>query len=295
MQLIRTGKVKEVFDDGNRLVFKFTDKISVFDKIIPTLIEGKGQSLCRTSAFWFKTVADLGFETHFLSAETPTQMTVRKFRIIESGASKFEIDYLIPLEFVTRYYAAGSLMDRIKNGSLDYHSLGFSNLPKYGEEIPDPFFEVTTKFEKFDRPLSIEEACDIGGVTREELLTIRDEIFSIDRKMQRVVGTRGLIHADGKKEFGLGYRRNPVIVDTFGTADEDRFWEKKDMDSGKIVELSKEFVRQHYRETGYHSQLYAAREKGEKEPEIPALPDALKKETESLYRNMFERLTGEKW
>ena len=67
MQLIRTGKVKEVYDAGDTLLFKFTDKISVFDKIIPTLISGKGESLCRTSAFWFRKVTEMGFQTHFLS------------------------------------------------------------------------------------------------------------------------------------------------------------------------------------------------------------------------------------
>lgn len=295
MELIRTGKVKEVYDAGDYLLFKFTDKISVFDKIIPTRIEGKGESLCRTSAFWFKKISEMGLETHFIKMPAKNEMKVRKFRIMENGTSRFDINFLIPLEFVVRYYVAGSFLDKLKKGTIDYHSVGFRTMPDHGEPFPDPYFEVTTKFEKFDRALDYNEACEIGGLTKEELFQIRDEIFSIDRLIQGEVGKRGLIHADGKKEFALSYRRIPVIVDTFGTADEDRFWDRDSLSSGKIVELSKESVRQYYRQSGYHKALYTAREENKPEPEIPPLPDDLKRSTEELYRKMFERITGETW
>ncbi|MGC8515417.1 MAG: phosphoribosylaminoimidazolesuccinocarboxamide synthase [Thermoplasmata archaeon] len=295
MQLIRTGKVKEVYDTGDSLLFKFTDKISVFDKIIPTLIKGKGESLCRTSAFWFQKVSEMGFPTHFISMPEKNQMIVRKFRILETGATKFDINFLIPLEFVVRYYVAGSLMDRLKSGEIDHRILGVKNMPEYGEPLLDPYFEVTTKFEKFDRPLTAEEACDIGGIRKGELYEIRDEILSIDRMMQKEVGKRGLVHADGKKEFAMGPGRQPVIVDTFGTADEDRFWEQSALQKGEILELSKESVRQYYRSIGYHKALYEARSRGASEPDIPPLPDNVRIATEDLYRNIFERLTGMKW
>ena len=295
MQLIRTGKVKEVYDAGDSLLFKFTDKISVFDKIIPTLIKGKGESLCRTSAFWFQKVNDMGFPTHFISMPEKNQMMVRKFRILEAGATKFDINFLIPLEFVVRYYVAGSLLDRLKSGEIDHRMLGLKKMPDYGEPLLDPYFEVTTKFEKFDRPLTMEEACVIGGLRKEELFEIRDEILSIDRMMQREVGKRGLVHADGKKEFAMGPGRQPVIVDTFGTADEDRFWEQSALQKGEILELSKESVRQYYSSTGYHKALYDARSRGSREPDIPPLPDNVRVSTEELYRNIFERLTGMKW
>jgi phosphoribosylaminoimidazole-succinocarboxamide synthase len=295
MQLIRTGKVKEVYDAGDTLLFKFTDKISVFDKIIPTLISGKGESLCRTSAFWFQQVKEMGYPTHYISMPQKNQMTVKKYRIIETGATRFDINFLIPLEFVVRYYAAGSLMDRLKSGEIDHRKLGFKNMPEYGEVLQDPYFEVTTKFEMFDRPLTIDEACEIGGIRKEELYEIRDEILSIDRMIQREVGKRGLVHADGKKEFALGPGRQPVIVDTFGTADEDRFWDQTALQNGEIIELSKESVRQYYRSTGYHQALYEARSRGGSEPAIPPLPENVRISTEELYRNIFERLTGLKW
>ncbi len=110
-------------------------------------------------------------------------------------------------------------------------------------------------------------------MTNSELNEIKEAILRVDRRINKSVSQRGLIHVDGKKEFAFGIGREPVLIDTFGTLDEDRWWDRKEYDEGgKIVELSKEFVRQYYRSTGYHSELYSAREKGLPEPEIPPLP-----------------------
>lgn len=296
MELVRIGKVKEVYDEGNTLLFKFTDKISVFDKIIPSMIPSKGESLCRTSEFWFKTAADsAGVRTHLIEIVSPKEMRVKKFTVPEGDGNAFAVNYLVPLEFVARYYVAGSLFDRMKSGQVKFQDTGLRSMPRYGEQLDDPYLETTTKFEKFDRPLNTAEALKIGGLRKEELSDIYEAILRIDRRIEKQVRKNGLIHADGKKEFALGYEREPVIVDTFGTADEDRFWDRDQYEGGNIVELSKESVRQYYRSTGYHDRLYEARERGTKEPEIPPLPDDLIKQTSELYRNLFVRITGEKW
>ncbi|EQD54115.1 phosphoribosylaminoimidazole-succinocarboxamide synthase, partial [mine drainage metagenome] len=83
-----------------------------------------------------------------------------------------------------------------------------------------------------------------------------------------------------------------MVVDTFGTADEDRFWDKDAYDRGRQVDFSKEFVRQHYRQTGYYDTLQHARESGQPEPPIPPLPPLLVDEVSRLYTTVFERLTG---
>ncbi len=295
MELVRSGKVKEVYDEGENLLFVFTDKISVFDKIIPTLISGKGVSLCMTSKFWFDRLKEKGIRTHLLSVPEYDKMKVRKFSVLEKYDGKTEGNYLVPLEFVTRYYAAGSLMDRLKSGKVDFRDLGLSSMPEYGEKLPEPFFEVTTKFEKFDRPLDVKEATGISGLTEDELEEARKLILKIDSTIDEEVSRRGLIHADGKKELALDVDRNFVVVDTFGTADEDRFWDREEYVKGVVHELSKEFVRQYYRSTGYHEKLYEARRRGTKEPDIPPLPDDLKKKTEDLYRKMYSRITGLEW
>jgi phosphoribosylaminoimidazole-succinocarboxamide synthase len=101
---------------------------------------------------------------------------------------------------------------------------------------------------------------------------------------------------DGKKEFAFDEERRIMVVDTFGTLDEDRWWDREAYTQRKeTVELSKEFVRQHYRKTGYHEALYAARKAGKPEPDIPALPADIAQQVSDLYVDMYQRITGEKF
>ncbi|NPA75062.1 MAG: phosphoribosylaminoimidazolesuccinocarboxamide synthase [Euryarchaeota archaeon] len=293
MKLIREGKVKKVYDAGTELVFEFTNNISVFDKIIPTQIPEKGRSLCLTSAFWFEMLRETGIKNHFISC-AGTKMRVQKFNILSKPTVEDE-NYLVPLEFITRYYVAGSLYDRIRRGKQDYKELGFDSMPEYGARLPEPIFEITTKFEAYDRKVDLNEAMEIGGLRKNEIEDIRDTILKIDAIIEKEVRKRGLIHVDGKKELALGAGREIVIVDTFGTLDEDRWWDLNAYESGKIVQLSKEFVRQYYREIGYHEQLMKAREAGEEEPPIPPLPEDMVKKVTELYVSMYERITGRKY
>ncbi len=296
MKLLRKGKVKEVYDTGENLLFVFTDQISVFDKVIPSLVPDKGESLARTSAYWFARASKLQIPNHLIEFRNKREMIVKKFEIIEGRASTEKKGYLVPLEFIVRYYVAGSLLDRIEKGKTKFQDLGFKNSPKHGDKIPEPLFEMTTKFEKTDRLLDIAEAKQIGGLRSEDVDSIRETIFKMDREIDSTALSKGLIHADGKKEFALDNDRQPVLVDTFGTADEDRFWEKEEYErNGTMVERSKEFVRQYYRKIGYYQKLTEARGKKMEEPPIPALPSDMLSETSSLYRNLFERITGQHW
>lgn len=293
-KLIRKGKVKEVYDVGEGyLEFYFTNNISVFDKVIPSEIPRKGETLCKTSAYWFKKTEGLGLKTHFIEMTDEQNMKVNKVEVIEDYDEIDEetTNYLIPLEFISRFFVAGSLHDRIKKGELDHKKLGFEEEPEYGERLPEPFFEVTTKLEEFDRNISHEEALDISGLTEDEFQKIKGSVFEIDEMINENVEDHGLLHVDGKKEFAMDEERNIVLVDTFGTADEDRFWDIDEYKKGNFVQKSKEFVRQYYRETGYHDELMEAREKGEETPPIPPLPEDMVKKTSALYLDMMEKLT----
>jgi phosphoribosylaminoimidazole-succinocarboxamide synthase len=100
---------------------------------------------------------------------------------------------------------------------------------------------------------------------------------------------------DGKKELAFDEGRQIMVIDVYGTADEDRFWDKARYEEEAFVDLSKEYVRQYYRQTGYKDQLYAARDAGRAEPPIPALPQDVVDETSRIYIKLFEMITGEKF
>ena len=300
MRFLRRGKVKEVYEvSKTELEFVFTDQISVFDKVIPTLVPHKGETLCRTSAHWFKLVEGLGVRTHFLRVLDGNRMRVRRVQVIpdyDTITSKTK-NFLIPLEVIARYYVAGSLHDRIKAGKIRPADAGFptGHAPRYGEPLPKPFVEVTTKLEKVDRELTTAEALAISKLSPAEYDDLVKAVLMIDDRLNTEVRKRGLIHVDGKKEFAMDPERRLMLVDTFGTADEDRFWDLEGYQKGQQIELSKEFVRQYYRKIGYHQALMEAREAGGPEPDIPPLPEEVTKQVSDLYVALFERLTGEKF
>jgi len=301
MNLFKIGKVKEVYEvkDRGELEFKFTDNISVFDKVIPTQIPHKGVSLCRTSTYWFNCASSMDILTHFISNPAPNRMRVKKVDIINdySKINTSTKNYLIPLEFICRYYVAGSLYNRLQEGKIEPKVVGLSDSSKveYGTELPEPFIEVTTKLEPVDRSLSLDEAMRIAGLTKEEYDNICKTILKLDLKINSEIKSRGLIHVDGKKEFAFDSGRNLMLIDTFGTADEDRFWDLKEFETGKFVELSKEYVRQFYKKSNYYDSLMRARENGKPEPDIPALDNDTAQEVSKLYIDLFEKITGQRF
>ena len=220
-------------------------------------------------------------------------MFVRKVEVIkEPGAIPRDMEWVfVPLEFICRHYLSGSAWRRFQRGELTPEQLGFIRIPEYGAKLEKPFVEEFTKFEA-DRNIDRAEALEISNITDEEYDAIVTAVLKIDEIIEREAAKNGLIHVDGKKEFALGPGRKVVLVDTFGTLDEDRWWDLDAYDGGEIVQLSKEFVRQHYIETGHQESLRLARDAGEEDPPIPALPQSVIDDTAALYASMFERLTG---
>jgi phosphoribosylaminoimidazole-succinocarboxamide synthase len=295
---LRRGKVKEVYEiSPTELEFRFTNDISVFDKHIPSEIPHKGETLARTAAHWFELCERLKVPHHFLGLSGPTAMRVRRVRVVPEPKTlgPHPKGYLVPLELIVRYYLAGSMWDRVKAGKVAAKELGFpaGTTLEYGARLPEPHFEVTTKLEPVDRLLTIPDALSLAAIDRRQLDAIRETILKVDEAMQREIGPRGLLHVDGKKEFGVDDDGVLMVVDTFGTADEDRFWDKDAYERGRQVDFSKEFVRQHYRTTGYYDALQAARSAKLPEPEIPPLPPLLVDEVSRLYTTVYQRLTGE--
>jgi len=300
MKLIKQGKVKDVFEvNENELAFVFSNRISVFDKIIPSEIPYKGETLARTSTYWFEVARQMNILTHYIGLPEPNKMLVKKVEVISDyeKITPQTTNYLIPLECVERFFVYGSLWDRVVEGKIKPEQLGFpaGHKIKKGEELPQPFFEVTTKLEKVDRKLKIEEALKISGIDSDIYEQMKELTLKIDEEINRRVRQRGLMHVDGKKEFALDKERNLMLVDAFGTADEDRFWDAEEYEKGRFVERSKEFVRQHYRKTGYHKELMEARRSGKEEPPIPVLPENVIQGTSLIYTSLFEDITGQKF
>ena len=300
MKFLKSGKVKDVYEvSDTELEFVFSDRISVFDKIIPSEVPFKGETLARTAAYWFEVCKDLGINTHYIRLVKPNRMRVRRIRVISdhNQLRREKGNYLIPLECIARYYVYGSLWDRVDAGEIDATAFSFPKSHKMtlGEKLPEPFFEVTTKLEKVDRNLDEAAALRISALTKDEFDELRDIALRIDREMDARVAPRGLIHVDGKKEFAFDEERHLMVVDTFGTADEDRFWDAEELKEGRFVERSKEFVRQYYRKTGYHEKLMKARKEGKEEPPIPPLPQDVLEEVSKIYIQLFEDLTGQRF
>jgi phosphoribosylaminoimidazole-succinocarboxamide synthase len=297
-KFLRRGKVKEVYEvSPTELEFRFTNDISVFDKHIPSEIPFKGETLARTAAHWFQVCSRLGVPHHFLGLTGPTAMRVKRVTVEPNPRTlgPHPTGYLVPLELIVRYYLAGSMWDRVKSGAVSATELGFpaGKTLEYAMALPAPHFEVTTKLEPVDRLLTTEEALALSCLDATTLAGLKETILKIDEAMQREIGPRGLLHVDGKKEFAIDANGVPMVVDTFGTADEDRFWDKAAFERGRQVDFSKEFVRQHYRQTGYFDALQKARAARTPEPPIPPLPPLLVDEVSRLYTTVFERLTGE--
>ncbi len=297
-KFLRRGKVKEVYElSPTELEFRFTNDISVFDKHIPSEIPHKGETLTRTAAHWFELCGRQKVAHHYLGLTGPRSMRVRRVRVVPKPRTlgPSPKDYLVPLEFIMRYYIAGSMWDRVKSGQVKPEALGFASghAPTYAEALPEPLFEMTTKLEPIDRLLTTAEALELAAIDTPRLREIEEMVRKIDTAMSKEIEPRGLLHVDGKKEFGIDAEGRVMVVDTFGTADEDRFWDKGAFERGRQVDFSKEFVRQHYRSTGYFDALTKAREAHAEEPPIPPLPPLVVDEVSRLYTTVFQRLTGE--
>lgn len=297
-KFLRRGKVKEVYEvSPTELEFRFTNDISVFDKHIPSEIPHKGETLALTAAHWFALCQRLKVAHHFLDLSGPTSMRVKRVHVVPQPKTlgPKPRNYLIPLEFIVRYYVAGSMWDRVKAGQVTAEQLGFpsGHAVQYAEKLPAPHFEVTTKLEPVDRLLDWPEALDLAVLDKAQMESIRQTILKVDEAMAKEIEPRGLLHVDGKKEFAVDAEGTVMVVDTFGTADEDRFWDKGAYERGRQVDFSKEFVRQHYRSTGYYDELQKARAAHASEPAIPPLPPLLVDEVSRLYTTVYQRLTGE--
>ena len=276
---LRSGKVREVFDLGQTLLFVATDRLSAFDVILPDPIPHKGAVLNQISAFWFKKFPFA--PNHLITAnfdEFPDQL--RDFRHQLAGRSMIvRKAQPLAIECVVRGYLAGSgWKDYEESGRLCGHKLPAGL--QLASQLPEPIFTPATKSQSgHDLNIDWSQACDIVGekiATRARELSL--QIYQAGSEHAR---ERGIIVADTKFEFGI-VDDELIQIDECMTPDSSRFWPADQYATGTSPpSFDKQFVRDYLETLDWN-----------KTPPGPRLPQEVIAKTSSKYREAFRRLTG---
>lgn len=275
--LRRQGKVRDVYDLGDRLVLIATDRISAFDWILPTAIPGKGTLLTQLSLFWFR---QLGQEHQLLETDparmgTPFAEDAQRLRGRTLMVRKTDV---IPFECVVRGYLAGSgWQEYQKQGTV-----GFIPVPamlKQASELPQILFTPATKAETgHDENIPFERMTDAIGSTLAE--TLRSRSIDLYQRARDHARTRGLILADTKFEFGrIG--DEILLIDEALTPDSSRYW---DADAWKPGTNPPSFDKQPVRD-------WLAGSGWDMSSPPPELPSEIVAQTAARYQEAYDRLT----
>ncbi len=276
---LRSGKVREVFDLGDNLLFVATDRLSAFDVILPDPIPDKGAVLNQISAFWFRRfdfvpnhliTSDIN---HFPSQLAPfTEQLERRSMLVRKTKP-------LPVECVVRGYLAGS-------GWKDYQQTGSISgvaLPEglqLASKLPEPIFTPSTKSEAgHDENIDWKKCCEMIG--RDVAERVRDLTLKIYEAGREHAANCGIIVADTKFEFGL-LGDEVLLIDECLTPDSSRFWPADQYVVGQSPpSFDKQFVRDYLETLDW-----------DKTPPGPKLPADIIEKTAAKYRDAFERLTG---
>ncbi len=279
---VRRGKVRDVYDFGDKLVIIATDRISAFDVILPTPIPQKGVLLTAMSNYWFR-FFDGRIAHHLLSTDVPTAMPeLAPYRDQLTGRSVLvRKTQVIPIECVVRGYLAGSGWTQYRK----QQSVCGIPLPpglKQCDVLPTPVFTPTTKAEQgHDEPIDFAAACDRAG--REVMEYIRDKSIELYVAAAQAARQRGIIIADTKFEWGIPAPGDaPILIDEVLTPDSSRFWPDDEYAAGRDQpSFDKQYVRN-----------YLAGLAWNKTPPGPELPPDVVQRTHDRYMEAFTRLTS---
>lgn len=277
---LRSGKVREVFDLDETLLFVATDRLSAFDVVLPDPIPDKGAVLNQISAFWFEKIRLA--KNHFVTADfAKFPAELQPFRAQLAGRSMIvRRTQPLPVECVVRGYLAGSgWKDYQASGSICGHQLP-TDL-RLASELPEPIFTPSTKNEAgHDLNIDWTQCCKLIGLATAR--KVRDLSLRIYLAGKEYAAKCGIIVADTKFEFGLTNQGELLLIDECLTPDSSRFWPADSYTSGKSPpSFDKQFVRD-YLET---------LEWGKTAPG-PHLPADVIEKTSAKYREAFRRLTN---
>ncbi len=276
---VRRGKVRDVYDFGDRLLFVATDRISAFDWILPTGIPDKGRVLTQISRFWF---ARLGVPHHLLDADLDSlSLPAGTDRETLAGRSLVvRKTTVFPVECVVRGYLVGSGWKEYRQ-TRSVCGIPLRDGLDEAAKLDEPIFTPATKAESgHDENISFAKMAEIVGTETAERL--RDLSFHIYTQAAEYAATRGLLLADTKFEFG-SVDSQILLIDEVLTPDSSRFWPADQYQPGRNPpSFDKQFVRDWLETTGW-----------DKNSPPPALPEEIVRKTRAKYIEAYERLTGE--
>ena len=274
-RFVRSGKVRDLYDlPGGRLLLVASDRISAFDVVLPTEIPDKGRVLTGLSRFWFEETAGI-VPNHLRSTQVDDPELRGRSMIVERVA-------VIPFEAVVRGYLAGS-------GWAAYTASGeICGIPlptglRESDRLPEPIFTPATKAEAGAHDENVDfdtMAGAIGGPTAEAVRTAALRLYA---GASAIAARAGILIADTKFEFGLRHGSDELLlIDEVLTPDSSRFWDADRYEPGRSQpSFDKQFVRD-----------WLERQRWDKRPPGPALPDDVVKGTRERYVAAFERITG---
>jgi phosphoribosylaminoimidazole-succinocarboxamide synthase len=276
-ELVRRGKVREVYASDDRVLLVASDRLSAFDCVLPDPIPGKGDVLTQLSAFWFQRLDFV--PNHFISADFAAfPPDLQPFAAQLAGRSMLcRRSKPLPVECVVRGYLAGAAWDEY----MEHGTVGGHTVPRGLREaakLPEPLFTPTTKAtEGHDEPISWEKCRRLLG---DDLAhAVREASFEVYDHGRAQAESTGVIIADSKFEFGL-IDEDLVLIDEVLTPDSSRFWPADRWQPGTHPpSFDKQFVRDWLLQSGWNHQ-----------PPAPHLPPDIIAQTAAKYREAYERL-----
>lgn len=275
------GKVRDIFDLGDRLLMVASDRLSAFDVVLPDPIPHKGEVLTKLSLYWFELLGDI-IGNHLISAEV-ADLPARFAPHADYLAGRFMLvkkAQVFPVECIVRGYLAGS-------GWGEYERSGTvcgTPLPAGLTEsarLPQPMFTPSTKAEigTHDENISVHRMFEIVG--EEHGVQLQEAALGLYSKARDHAAARGIVIADTKFEFGL-IDGDVTLVDEVLTPDSSRFWPASEYEPGRgQASFDKQYVRDWLEASGW-----------DKTPPAPKLPDDVIARTSEKYIQAYELITG---
>jgi len=280
LKLFKKGKVRDIYEIENNLLFVASDRISAFDYVLPSLIPDKGKVLTQLSKFWFE-FTSLVCPNHMITAdfeEFPESIKEHK-DILDKRAMLVVKTEVIPIECIVRGYISGSAWkDYQKDGKVSGVKLP-SGL-KESSQLDDVIFTPSTKAEQgHDENISFKQMQKKIGADMSK--KIREVSIALYQKASLHALSKGILIADTKFEFGLR-EGELVLVDEIFTPDSSRFWPVDSYSpGGPQPSLDKQFVRDYLESTDW-----------DKNSPPPSLPDSIIEQTSKRYKEIYFKLTG---